>query len=179
MCAYCPHTSTGGPFLQAYSAVAGSTTVPRHERVLARASAGVARRGGGLWLRIRLPRRPSPPLSRCPSTSSASPCPLESVGAHTPAVLPWFTWWRGRRRRGKVLCPRCTPDPLGVPVRHAMQHSADDGSGFHAGKGGTEAEAHPRPKATWWAAQRRRGPCERSVRRSANGSGWTSIGPGR
>ena len=33
---YCPHTSTEGPLLQAYSAVAGSTTVPRHERVLAR-----------------------------------------------------------------------------------------------------------------------------------------------
>jgi hypothetical protein len=39
--------------------------------------------------------------------------------------------------------PRGAPDPLGVPVRHAMQHGADDGSGFHTGKGGIEAEVHP------------------------------------
>jgi hypothetical protein len=69
--------------------------------------------------------------------------PVVSVGVHTHAVLPWFTWWGGRRSRGMVLCPLGVPDPLGVPVRHAMQHGADDSSGFHAGMGGTEAAVHP------------------------------------
>jgi hypothetical protein len=109
MCAYCPHTSTEGPFLRAYSAVAGSTTIPRHERVLARVSGGVApsRRRPVSSAPPSATTEPSPqPMS---SASSASPCPLESVGAHTPAVLTWFTWWGGRRSRGMVLCPRVPP----------------------------------------------------------------------
>lgn len=63
--------------------------------------------------------------------------------AHTPAVLPWFTWWGGKRSRGIVLCPGGAPEPLSVPVRYAMEYGPDDGSGFHAGKGGIEAEVHP------------------------------------
>lgn len=55
-----------------------------------------------------------PPQSMS-STSSASPCPLGVGRCSHPAVLPWFTWWGGRRSRGMVLCTR------GVPIRSVFQ----------------------------------------------------------
>jgi hypothetical protein len=79
-----------------------------------------------------------------------------------------------------VLCSRGAPDPLDVPVKYAMQHCADDCSGFHAGKGGTEAEVHPAAEGDMVV---RPSDEEAPVSNRYDGpqtvSGWTSIGPGR
>ena len=59
-----------------------------------------------------------------------------------------------------VVCPARCPDPARSSSPAAMQHGADGGSGFHAGKGDTEAEV--RPKATWWSVPATKRPPSRT-----------------
>jgi hypothetical protein len=110
------------------------------------------------------------------STSSASPCPLGRW-----VFAPRLCCLGSRGGEGGVAAEwSCAPVP---PIRSLFQSGMRCSTVLITVLASMPARAAPRQKCTrgrrrhGGPSERRRDPCERSVRRSGNASSWTSIGP--